>query len=51
MAERGDRYADTTYAPAWVDAKGLQWQALAEPLARGWRSGRWPEELRVSQVG
>jgi cysteine synthase A len=51
ICDRGDRYADTYYNPAWVEAMGLQWQALAQPLATAWRSGRWPEELHVRQVG
>ena len=51
ICDRGDRYADTYYNPAWVEAMGLQWQTLAQPLATAWRSGRWPEELHVRQVG
>jgi cysteine synthase A len=51
IGDRGDRYADTYYSPAWVDAQGLNWQHLAQPLATAWQSGRWPEDLRVRQVG
>lgn len=51
ICDRGDRYADTYYNPAWVEAKGLVWQALAPALAAAWRSGRWPDELSVGQAG
>ncbi|MFN9629257.1 MAG: PLP-dependent cysteine synthase family protein [Cyanobacteriota bacterium] len=47
ICDRGDRYADTYYSPAWVAAKGLNWQALAQPLARAWETGQWPDALRV----
>lgn len=51
ICDRGDRYADTYYAPAWVEAKGLSWQALAAPLAATWRTGEWPEAFPVRQEG
>lgn len=51
ICDHGDRYADTYYNPAWVDAKGLHWQALAQPLAAAWRSGTWPDSLAVAQAG
>jgi cysteine synthase A len=43
ICDSGDRYADTYYDPAWVDAKGLQWQTLALPLKAAWQSGAWPD--------
>ncbi|MFN9548034.1 MAG: hypothetical protein ACK6AD_13400 [Cyanobacteriota bacterium] len=51
ICDRGDRYADTYYTPAWVEAKGLQWQALSQPLAAAWQAGQWPESLPVRQAG
>ena len=50
ICDRGDRYADTYYNPAWVEAKGLQWHSLAQPLAAAWQSGQWPDALRLRQT-
>jgi cysteine synthase A len=47
ICDRGDRYADTYYDSAWVEAKGLSWHSLAAPLKTAWQSGQWPEALRV----
>lgn len=51
ICDRGDRYADTYYQPAWVEENKLHWQSLAPPLATAWQSGRWPQALQVRQVG
>jgi cysteine synthase A len=51
ICDRGDRYTDTYYAPAWVEARGLLRPSLAAPLAATWRTGRWPDSFPVRQRG
>ena len=50
ICDRGDRHADTSSNPAWVEAKGLQWHSLVQPLAAAWQSGQWPDPLRLRQA-
>lgn len=47
ICDDGRRYADTYYNPRWVQAQGLEWQQLSEPLEKAWRTGQWPNELEI----
>lgn len=48
ICDDGRRYADTYYNPLWVQAQGLEWQHLAQPLGEAWRTGQWPKELEIA---
>ena len=48
LCDRGERYADTLFDPAWLRAKGIALPEALRGLQRATQSGRFPEATEIA---